>query len=187
MSSLRYIIRETTMYLKPVIYDGHIYSEIKEYNKTPFIINQRPLTLIEQSCLFYNTTYAARKEKTRIVADICQKPPIVLKPETGTYFFPTHGDRIKESHWFNLGMIQYYRRGKYEDTEIYFDDGTVLSLPASYHIINTQFLHAVKLEYCLRTKAIKNNKVTQQEVDFQQAYTNIYEVLAMYALLERRV
>ncbi|TDM07484.1 competence protein ComK [Macrococcus lamae] len=187
MASFRYIIRETTMYIKPVSIDNKIYSEVKEYNKPTFIIKQKPLTLIEQSCHFYNTTYSARKETTRIVADICQKPPIVLKPETGTYFFPTHSDRIKEMHWFNLSMIKYYRRGKYNDTEIFFDDESMVVVPTSYHIINTQYLHAVKLEYCLRTKAIKNDKVKSQDIDFKQACTNIYEVLAMYALLERQV
>ncbi|WP_170234587.1 competence protein ComK [Macrococcus equipercicus] len=187
MTGARYIIHETTMYIRPVIIDDCIYSEVKEYEQPVFIINHQPLELIEQSCYFYNTTYSARKEKTRIVADICQKPPIVLKPETGTYFFPSHSDRVKEMHWFNLDMIKYYRKGKYNDTEICFDDGSVIAVPTSYYIINTQFLHAVKLEYCLRTKAQKKVEMMRREAEMRQTYTNIYELLAMYALLERQV
>lgn len=187
MATYRYIVRDTTLYLRPIMIDGVLKTEVKEYGKKAFIVDQRPLILIEQSCIFYKTTYAARKEQTRLIADICHKPPIVLKPESGTYFFPTHSDRVPQSHWFNLARIDSYSRGRYNDTQIVFDDGSTVNFPISSHIINMQFLHAVKLEYCLRTKAIKNDNVANKEIDYGKSCTNIYEVLAMYALLEKQV
>ncbi|TDM14379.1 competence protein ComK [Macrococcus bovicus] len=186
MATFRYIIRETTMYIKPIIEGHKLKSEIKEYGKNPVVIDQKPLTIIEQSCHFYNTTYVARKETTRIIADICHKPPIVIKPETSTYFFPSHSDRVAEGYWFNLLLISSYGKGKFNDTRITFDDGSEMVFPVSHHIINTQYLHTLKLEYCLRTKSLKNDKL-KSEIDYKKANMNIYEVLAMYALLDQQV
>ncbi|GGB02216.1 hypothetical protein ERX37_00400 [Macrococcus hajekii] len=186
MATYRYIIRETTMFIRPVMENHKLKSEVKEMGKPPFIIEQKPLTIIEQSCHFYNTTYTARKETTRIIADICHKPPIIIKPETSTYFFPSHSDRVAECYWFNLGLIKSYCKGKFNDSRIEFDDDTIEIFPISHHIINTQYLHSIKLEYCLRTKSIKNNHI-DKEVDYKRSSLSIYEVLAMYAMIEKRV
>ncbi|TDM04642.1 competence protein ComK [Macrococcus carouselicus] len=186
MATYRYIIRETTMFIRPLVVGHKLKSEVKELGKAPIVIDQKPLTIIEQSCHFYNTTYTARKETTRIIADICHKPPIVIKPETSTYFFPSHSDRVAECYWFNLSLIKTYGKGKFNDSRIEFDDASVEIFPVSHHIINTQYLHTLKLEYCLRTKSLKNDKLSS-EVDYRKSSMSIYEVLAMYALLESQV
>lgn len=188
MKKFRYIIRESTLYVRPIIIDNKLVSAVKELNGEEFYIYTKPINIIEQTCFFYHTTYIARKDTTRVIANICHKPPIAIKPETNTYLFPSHSDRVyKEQHWFNLGVIKEYIKSDVGDTTVIFDDLSKRTFPVSHYIFNNQFLHAVKLEFCLRSRALKDKDFNNNKIDYNLPSTNIYEVLAMYALLNQQV
>ncbi|WP_414047072.1 competence protein ComK [Macrococcus equi] len=183
----QYIINEKTMYIKAYRDGRGIQSEIGEFGKAPFIFKKKPLHVIEDSLFFYHATYKARKTSTKIIANINTKPPIIIQPGTQTYFFPTHSDRSNELAWINVHYVNRFHAGNHYDTIVEFDDQSNVSFPVTSYTFNTQYLHCIKLEYCMRTKALKREMYNEEQVQFDKCRANLFEMLAMYALLEKKV
>ena len=183
----KYIVNEKTMYIK-VYRDGRsVLSEIGEYGRETFIFKKKPLHIIEDSLFFYHASYKARKISTKMIAEIYTKPPIIVQPGTQTYFFPTHSDRSNDMAWINVHYVNRFHAGEHYDTVVEFDDQSQVSFPVTTYTFNTQYLHGIKLEYCVRAKALKQEMYTQEAVHFDKCRANLFEMLAMYALLEKKV
>ncbi|MCE4957679.1 competence protein ComK [Macrococcoides caseolyticum] len=183
----KYIINEKTMYIKALREGRSICSEIGEYGCAPFFYKKKPLHVIEDSLFFYHSTYKARKTSTKLIADIHSKPPILIQPGTQTYFFPTHSNRSNDQAWINVHFINRFHAGHHYDTVVEFDDQSNVSFPITPYTFNTQYLHGIKLEYSVRAKALKQEMYRQEAVQFDKCRANLFEMLAMYALLERKV
>lgn len=178
----KYIITERTMYIKSHFEQKQHLSLVGEFNETPFIVEERPLSIIETSCVFYHSSYNNRKLATKLIANITTKPPIVVDPGCNAYFFPTHSDRSKEQSWINLQYVDYYKEGEFLDTIVYFDDKSNISVPISKYVFNSQFINTIKLEYSLRTKLKKQDRLHKRNID-EQMNPKLIEILSMYSLL----
>lgn len=178
----KYIITDQTMYIKCHFEKKKHWSIVGEFNETPFIVEEKPIQIIEASCLFYHSSYENRKLATKLIANITTKPPVVVNPESDAYFFPTHSDRSKEQSWINLQYVDGYRDGDYFDTIVHFDDRTEISLPISKYVFNSQFINTIKLEYSLRNKLKKQERITKGELD-GKVNPKLVEILSMYSLL----
>lgn len=183
----KYIINEKTMYIKTHHEGRALYSEIGEFGQEPIIYKRKPLHVVEDSLFFYHSSYQARKSSTKVIANINTKPPIIVKPGTQTYFFPTHGDRSNELAFVNVHYVNRFHAGNHYDTIVEFDDGSNVSFPVTPYTFNTQYLHGIKLEYSVRAKALKQEMYQHEVVNFDKCRANLFEMLAMYALLERKV
>ncbi|MGK0554259.1 competence protein ComK [Macrococcus capreoli] len=183
----KYIINEKTMYIKSYRESRIVYSEIGEYGATPILYKKKPLHVIEDSLFFYHASYKSRRASTKIIADIHTKPPIIIQPGTQTYFFPTHSDRSNDQAWVNVHYVNRFHAGNHYDTIVEFDDQSNVSFPVTPYTFNTQYLHGIKLEYCVRAKALKKDMYTTETVQFDKCRANLFEMLAMYALLEKKV
>lgn len=181
----RYIINEKTMYIRAVVQSDGVYSIVQEFNEKPMLVKKRPCIIMEETCYYYQTTYTVRKEISRDIGNISHKPPIILRPETSTYLFPTHSDRLKECSWINLQYVHSFKKKSMNETFVIFDDQTEILFPVSEYVMNHQFLNTIKLEYLLRTKSMKVDQVTKLAVNFEKSKTSIFEVLAMYAMLDQ--
>lgn len=183
----KYIINEKTMYIKAYNDGRYACSEIAEFGEAPFIFKKKPLHVMEDSLFFYHSSYKSRKTSTKLIADISHKPPLIIKPGTQTYFFPTHSDRSLQLAWVNMHYVNRYYSGDHYDTIVEFDDQTTVSFPVTNYIFNTQYLHCIKLEYSMRIKSLKREMYQSEVVNFDKCRANLFEMLAMYALLEEKV
>ncbi|WP_414042549.1 competence protein ComK [Macrococcus animalis] len=182
-----YIINEKTMYIKAYRENRSVYSEIGEFGKEAFVYKKKPLHIVEDSLFFYHASYKSRKSSTKMIANINTKPPIVIQPGTQTYFFPTHSDRSAELAWINVHYVNRFQAGNHYDTIVLFDDQSNVSFPVTPYTFNTQYLHGIKLEYSVRSKALKQEMYKSESVNFDKCRANLFEMLAMYALLEKKV
>lgn len=109
----KYIITERTMYIKSHFEQKQHLSLVGEFNETPFIVEERPLSIIETSCVFYHSSYNNRKLATKLIANITTKPPIVVDPGCNAYFFPTIVIVLKNRAGLTCNMSIITKKGSF--------------------------------------------------------------------------
>ena len=117
------------------------------------IVNKTPMEIIEDSCLYFGSSYDGRHTATKYLLGISYKSPIIIEESRNIIFFPTNSPRQYNCCWISLRNIIDYKR-KYNYSIIYFDNGKNIILNISYGSLDNQILRATRLESIMRNKKI---------------------------------
>ena len=117
------------------------------------IINKTPMEIIEDSCLYFGSSYNGRHTATKYLLGISYKSPIIIEESKNIIFFPTNSPRQGDCCWISLRNIIDYKRN-HKKSIIYFDHGKKIILDISYGSLDNQILRATRLESVIRNKKI---------------------------------
>ncbi len=117
------------------------------------IINKTPMEIIEDSCLYFGSSYDGRHTATKYLLGISYKSPIIIEESRNIIFFPTNSPRQYDCCWISLRNIMDYKR-KHNRSIICFDNGKQILLNISYGSLDNQILRATRLESVIRNKKI---------------------------------
>lgn len=177
----KFIIKQSTIYLKGIKVNDHlVHTEVLEVGKQPYIIEQKPQEIMNQSCRFYGEHYHERKLFTNRLIGSTSKPPILVSPFTSTYFFCTQSERTPDNTWINILYVQHLKKLKGNKTKILLEQDKTLTFPISYHIVRQQYLKCTDLFFSNHRKNLFIKKLNGPNIDHSQEGYNIMDVMKMY-------
>ena len=156
-----YEVNIDTLVIIPI---GKNLTKVYEYGGE-FIVKKSSFKIIEDSCLFFGSSYEGRKEGTKSLINIDMKVPIVIEDTKNIIFFPTSNCIRKNSIWISYqNLVKYYRFNDIS-TVLYFGNNTEIKVGCRYNLIDNQIIRCIKLEKTLlnRKKFIKNEFVFSEE------------------------
>ena len=87
----------------------------KDDNKTivyevdkSFVINKKPLEIVEESCEYFGSSLEGRQIGTSKLIGFTHKVPVIVEETFDIIFFPTSSIRTKQSSWIALNKIKNY-------------------------------------------------------------------------------
>ena len=116
-----------------------------------FIVDKSPIEIINDSCLYFGSSYSGRLSATKYLLGISYKSPIVIEETRNIIFFPTLSPRVKNCYWINLNNIKNYEKSN-KQSRVIFNDGKKLEIPISFGSLDNQVLRATRLESIIRKK-----------------------------------
>lgn len=146
---LNYEINNDTLAIIPL---GEGKSKVIE-STCELIINRTPMEIIEDSCLYFGSSYDGRHCATKYLLGISYKSPIVVEETKNIIFFPTNSPRQYDCCWISLRNIIDYKRNN-KNSIIYFENGKNVQVNISYGSLDNQILRATRLESIIRNKKI---------------------------------
>ena len=79
-------------------------SLIKE-NCSEYIINLSPIKIINESCLYFGSSYLGRLQSTKRLFGYSKKVPIIIEESNNIIFFPLESPRLNSCIWISLNNI----------------------------------------------------------------------------------
>lgn len=125
-------------------------SKVIEVNND-LIINKSTLSIIDNSCRFFGSSYFGRFEGTKSLLHISYKNPIIIEESREIIFFPTASPRSLECNWISLDKIDSYKKID-NKTEVYFKNGTKILFDISFASFENQVFRATRLLITLQNK-----------------------------------
>lgn len=153
-----YEVNSNTLVIIPI---GNKKSRIYEYGGD-FIVNKSSLSIIEESCLFFGSSYEGRKEGTKALLNVDMKVPIIIEDSRNIIFFPTSSCIRESSIWISYqNLIKY---NKFNDclTDLYFKNHVHVRVGCKYNLIDNQIIRCIKLEKAL----LNRKKFIEKECNF---------------------
>ena len=160
-----YEINENTL---AVIAKDNSNSYVYETNDDKgYVINSSVNKIMEDSCMYFGSSFEGRKESSAVLLNSHYKVPVVVEETNEIIFFPTSSPRLKDCSWISLNHISSYKKDK-NGCEITFNDGKTLIIPVSFAVLDKQILRSYKLKTCLierkRGKNTKNGSKLSKKV-----------------------
>ena len=131
-------------------------SRIIEKDKE-FFINKSTISIIDESCRYYGSTYEGRCDGTKCLLNYSYKLPIMIEDSRNIIFFPTISPDETNCSWIALNKIFDINPVKDDKsyTEVIFDNGRKINVPISYKSMENQILRASRLESVIRNRKNK--------------------------------
>ena len=145
-----YKINKNTVAIIPI---SKTESKILELEKE-FIIKKSVKNLIDESCIFFGSSYKGRLKGTKALININYKSPIIIEESSEIIFFPTSSPRFENCIWLSLENIKDYKKNKYNNSTIIFKNNRLLKLELSYYSLNNQILRSIKLNMVLKKRKL---------------------------------
>lgn len=104
----------------------------------------RPEQIIDQNCIIYGSTLKRRQVESNHILQLKNKLPIRIIPEKNIYMFPTASIKNDACIWV---AYQHIRKciERLNQTYILFKDGTGITVDASHHTIDLQYIRTGQL------------------------------------------
>lgn len=147
-----YEINKETLIIYPHEKDKSLVKEIS----SEYIISLSPIKIINESCLYFGSSYLGRLQSTKRLFGYSKKVPIIIEESNNIIFFPIESPRLSSCVWVSLNNIKEYYR-KNDKTKVIFYCGKEEILPISYFSFDNQILRANRLLTFLLKKQQKNN------------------------------
>lgn len=122
-----------------------------------YIIDQTPFKIMEESCKYFGSTYAGRKDSARSILGAEYKVPIIVEDSDNLIVFPTTSPQSTDCTWVSLKRIKSFVKIDSSNTKIIFDNGKEIIVPCSYRTIENQVSRASRLDLIMRSR--KNRKI----------------------------
>jgi competence protein ComK len=142
-----YEINRNTIAIIPV---DEKMSKIIENNET-FLVNQKTLNIIDNSCRYFGSSYKGRHEGTKKLIGINYKSPIIIEETKELIFFPTSSPRYENCHWLCLDKIKEHTESKYGSL-VKFVNNEEIEINISSLSLENQILRSIKLNSVLRKR-----------------------------------
>lgn len=120
-----------------------------------YIIDQTPFKIMEESCKYFGSTYAGRKDSARSILGAEYKVPIIVEDSDNLIVFPTTSPQSTDCTWVSLKRIKSFVKIDSSNTKIIFDNGKEIIVPCSYRTIENQVSRASRLDLIMRSRKIR--------------------------------
>lgn len=143
-----YIITPKTQAILPanqIEYDTIVIEQGRE-----LFINRPATTLIEDSCLYYGSTYDGRRQSVIERTNFKRKTPIPISIHSSIYAFPTHSPADKNCTWIfsnHIESLQSIKNAPNPITQINLTKSKTLAIPVSPSTIQTQIKRTNLCQY----------------------------------------
>lgn len=137
----KYIINESTLVLFSLGNRTQVYE-----NYTNYIIDQSIMSIIDNSCKYYGSSFKGRCDATDYLIGIRYKCPIIISEKKCLIFFPTSSPRFDECVWINYKAIKKYYLNEQNELIIILNNDKKLILNISSNIMTNQILKSSRLE-----------------------------------------
>lgn len=117
-----------------------------------YIIDQTPFKIMEESCKYFGSTYAGRKDSARSILGAEYKVPIIVEDSDNLIVFPTTSPQSTDCTWVSLKRIKSFVKIDSSNTKIIFDNGKEIIVPCSYRTIENQVSRASRLGLIMRSR-----------------------------------
>ena len=133
-----YIINSDTY----VLYDNKVLEKYEEINVDKLLIE-----VIDDSCLYYGSSYKGRDKSTNYMLGQCYKCPIIVSGYNSIVFFPVLSN-FGDIYWFSYNNISnYYKNG--EKIVILFKNNVKKEFEISIVLFNKQYFKSARLNNVL--------------------------------------
>jgi competence protein ComK len=140
-----YVVVGTTMAVLPVATkDKRIISLILE-EEDMFLVLKRPIEVMEQSCKYYGSSYAGRKEGTKELIGVTHKAPTAISPADNLYYFPTTSSTRKDCAWLSHFHVASNKQTPRGTLLVTFTNGQTLKLDMSKGSFDNQLHRTAQL------------------------------------------
>ena len=120
-----------------------------------FLIEQSPFQIMEESCMYFGSTYEGRKESARSILGAEYKVPVIVEDTDNLIVFPTTSPKSDDCIWISLKRVKNFERIDNSNTKVIFDNNKEIIVPVSYRTLENQISRASRLDFMMRK--IKSN------------------------------
>jgi len=114
-----------------------------------FLISKSTLEIIEESCLYFGSTFSGRCEGTKKLLGYSYKLPIIIEESKSLIFFPTASPRFNTCSWLSLHNVDKFVPNE-NGARVLFKNGTFFDLKQSYDSLENQLMRATRLDCVLQ-------------------------------------
>lgn len=122
-----------------------------------YIIADSAFHVMEESCKYFGSTYAGRKDSAKEILGAEYKVPIVVEDSSNMVVFPTTSPLSKDCAWISLNRVKKFEKIDSNNTKIVFDNNKEIIIDCSYRSIENQISRASRLDFILRKHKNKIN------------------------------
>ena len=115
-----------------------------------YLIHQTPFKIMEDSCMYFGSTYEGRKKGAKNILGAEYKVPIVVEDSDNLIVFPTTSPMSEECVWISLKRVKKIEKVDYYNTKIIFDNNKEIIVESSYRSVENQLSRASRLDLILR-------------------------------------
>lgn len=144
-----YIINKNTMVLIPISKNETKILEVKK----EITVSKNIQKIIEDSCLYFFSSYIGRLKSTNNLIGINYKAPIIIEEKNKVIFFPLTSPKYNNSIWISLNNIKEYYK-KDNNTFILLINNQILELNISYFSLSEQIKKSYKLFSILKNRKL---------------------------------
>jgi competence protein ComK len=144
-----YEINKDTVALIPKDDDKTIVFEVDK----SFVINKKPLKIVEESCEYFGSSLEGRQIGTSKLIGFTHKVPVIIEESFELIFFPTLSPKNDECSWLSYSHI--YKPDKFKDkTIVELKNGKKILVDVSRSIIDNQLYRCSRLKDVLQVRKI---------------------------------
>lgn len=99
---MKYEINNGTLAIVPTDNNSSLVYE----DDTRYMISEKPYQIMEDSCRYFGSTYAGRKESAKAMLGAEYKVPIIVQDRDNLIVFPTTSPFSDDCIWINLKRIK---------------------------------------------------------------------------------
>lgn len=144
-----YYVNKGTCMIMPV--DNNT-SRVVELDNT-FLVEKSVHSIIEDSCIYFGSTYNGRFIGSKKILNMNYKLPIVIEEFNSLIFFPTSSPRFKDCIWISLNNISKYLKNE-NGSSIVFNNDLEFNLDISYYSLENQVFRATLLDSLIRKRKL---------------------------------
>ncbi len=116
--------------------------------KNEYEIAKNAYEVMDESCMYYGSSYKGRLEAAKQLLKCSYKLPIIVEESNALVFFPTKSSLLKDCCWININSIENIRKIN-NKTEITFKNGKKMVFDISKLSLENQIYRSTKLESIL--------------------------------------
>ncbi|MGX1900473.1 competence protein ComK [Thermolongibacillus altinsuensis] len=140
-----------TMGIFPIHHHTSVWSKVIEEDGE-YMVQMRPIDVIEQSCLYYGASLKGRKDGTKEIIGISHKAPLAIEPSNEIFFFPTISPSDPQCIWLSHLHIHHHEHAALGKTRVTFSNGHIIELNISHHSFVNQLHRTAQLRTKLRER-----------------------------------
>ena len=143
---MSYEISKGTLAIVPKEKESSIvYEDDEKYE-----IKETPFQIMEESCIYFGSTYEGRKFGAKNILGAEYKVPIVIEDSDNLIVFPTTSPHADDCVWVSLKRVKKIEKIDSNNTLIIFDNNKEIVVECSYRTIENQLSRASRLDLILR-------------------------------------
>ena len=117
-----------------------------------FLIEQSPFQIMEESCMYFGSTYEGRKDSARFILGAEYKVPVIVEDTDNLIVFPTTSPKSDDCIWISLKRVKNFERIDNSNTKVIFDNNKEIIVPVSYRTLENQISRASRLDFMMRKR-----------------------------------
>ena len=145
---MKYEFSKGTLAIVPNEKDGSLVYEDDER----YIIHSKPFNIMDESCKYFGSSYAGRKEGSKSILGAEYKVPIIVEETNNIIVFPTTSPFADDCVWISLNRVKNICKIDSNNSKIIFDNDKELIVPCSFRSLENQLSRASRLDLVLRNR-----------------------------------